>query len=102
MLVYYYQKNIIKILLLKNINIAAVPSSAVKPIFHKTNFITRIDFSLFKLNKSIISSSRKLIRENKRYLRTKKFVKWKTALMADFFLVPRGGLGSLSPSFKWN
>ena len=32
-------------------------------------------------------SSRNLMRQKKRYIRTKKFVKWKTALIANFYIV---------------
>ena len=49
----------------------------LKPVFLYINFVTRIDFSLFKLNRSIICSSRKLMRQKRK---SQKFVLWKTAL----------------------
>ena len=52
---------------------------AFKSVFHKANFATRIDFLLFKLNRSIINPSRNFMRQKKKSLRAKKVDWWKTA-----------------------
>ena len=46
----------------------------IKSVYHEANFVALIDFSLFELNRSIISSSRKLMRQKKKLFQVKKFV----------------------------
>ena len=42
--------------------------------YHYANFAERTDPSLFKLNRFILSSSRKVMKQKKKSLRAKKFV----------------------------
>ena len=45
----------------------------LKAVFHLANFITRIDISLYKLTRFLISSNRKHMGQKKKSLRAIKF-----------------------------